>query len=124
MLYFSRGSSPRVRARRLFRACPRSRHSAVPMSCRLIACWASAILGKPNNWRLMHFLRRIKARLGFFRLAATRYHIWYYRKGIWDTTTWIGVKTLKSPSDMWNYQEILTLLQPSLVIEFGTRFGG
>jgi cephalosporin hydroxylase len=25
---------------------------------------------------------------------------------------------------MWNYQEILTSLQPSVVIEFGTRFGG
>jgi cephalosporin hydroxylase len=36
----------------------------------------------------------------------------------------MGVKTLKSPSDMWNYQEILTGLNPSLVIEFGTRYGG
>ncbi len=43
---------------------------------------------------------------------------------IWDTTVWMGVKTLKSPSDMWNYQEILYALQPSLVIEFGTRYGG
>jgi cephalosporin hydroxylase len=37
---------------------------------------------------------------------------------------WMGVTTLKSPADMWNYQEILFALQPSLVVEFGTRYGG
>jgi cephalosporin hydroxylase len=72
----------------------------------------------------MNVIRRIYARLGFFRSAGTRYHLWYYRQRVWDTTTWAGVKTLKSPSDMWNYQEILCALKPSLVVEFGTRFGG
>lgn len=72
----------------------------------------------------MNVLRKAKSRLGFLRSAGTRYHLWYYRNGVWDTTTWAGVKTLKSPSDMWNYQEILFSLRPSLVIEFGTRFGG
>lgn len=69
-------------------------------------------------------LGRIPPLLGVFRSAGTRYHLWYYRSFVWDTTTWIGVKTLKSPADMWNYQEILYSLKPSLVIEFGTRFGG
>jgi cephalosporin hydroxylase len=72
----------------------------------------------------MNFTKRIHARLGFFRSAGTRYHLWYYRNLVWDTTTWVGVKTLKSPADMWNYQEILYALKPSLVVEFGTRFGG
>jgi cephalosporin hydroxylase len=36
----------------------------------------------------------------------------------------MGIKCWKSVSDMWNYQEILTELKPSLVIEFGTRYGG
>ena len=35
-----------------------------------------------------------------------------------------GVKCYKSVSDMWNYQEILLELRPSLVVEFGTCFGG
>lgn len=69
-------------------------------------------------------LRKLTTKLGFFRSAGTRYHLWYYSNQIWDTTTWVGVKTLKSPSDMWNYQEILSALKPSLVVEFGTRFGG
>jgi cephalosporin hydroxylase len=72
----------------------------------------------------MNLMRRIQARLGFFRSAGTRYHLWYYRNLVWDTTSWVGVKTLKSPADMWNYQEILYALKPSLVIEFGTRYGG
>jgi cephalosporin hydroxylase len=72
----------------------------------------------------MNLIGRIKARLGFFRSAGTRYHLWYYRSMVWDTITWVGVKALKAPADMWNYQEIIYSLKPSLVIEFGTRYGG
>jgi cephalosporin hydroxylase len=56
--------------------------------------------------------------------AAEKYHIWYYTTKVWERTSWAGVTTYKSPSDMWNYQEILSDLKPSLVIEFGTAFGG
>lgn len=55
---------------------------------------------------------------------AEEYHKWYYGNFVWNTTTWMGIKCLKSVSDMWNYQEILTELKPSLVVEFGSRFGG
>ncbi len=72
----------------------------------------------------MLLLRKIYARLGVIRTAPTRYHIWHYNSHLWAETKWMGVTTLKSPSDMWNYQEILFALRPSLVIEFGTRYGG
>jgi cephalosporin hydroxylase len=72
----------------------------------------------------MNLIGAIRGRLGFFRSPGTRYHLWYYRNAVWDRTTWVGVKTLKSPSDMWNYQEILYSLKPALIVEFGTRFGG
>lgn len=36
----------------------------------------------------------------------------------------MGVTCWKSVSDMWNYQEILVDLKPSLIVEFGTRYGG
>jgi cephalosporin hydroxylase len=52
------------------------------------------------------------------------YHKWYYNTLVWKKTTWTGVKCWKSVGDMWNYQEILFELKPSLVIEFGTRHGG
>ncbi|MGK7920324.1 MAG: CmcI family methyltransferase [Trichodesmium sp.] len=56
--------------------------------------------------------------------AALDYHLWYYNSRIWLKTSWAGVRTLKSPSDMWNYQEIITELKPNLIIEFGTCHGG
>lgn len=52
------------------------------------------------------------------------YHRWYYDTRVWETTTWLGVKVNKSVSDLWNYQEILHEMRPSLVVEFGTNRGG
>jgi cephalosporin hydroxylase len=52
------------------------------------------------------------------------YHRWYYDTEVWETVEFLGVPSLKSVADMWNYQEILSMLNPALVVEFGTRFGG
>lgn len=52
------------------------------------------------------------------------YHRWYYNTFVWNRTTWLGVDCWKSVADMWNYQEILVDLQPSLVVEFGSNRGG
>lgn len=52
------------------------------------------------------------------------YHRWYYDNEVWEEVRFLNVVTNKSVSDMWNYQEILTQLKPSVVVEFGTRFGG
>ncbi|OSC40417.1 rhamnosyl O-methyltransferase [Mycobacterium decipiens] len=56
--------------------------------------------------------------------ATEEYHKWYYSNLVWNKTTWMGIKCWKSVSDMWNYQEILIDLKPSLIIEFGSRYGG
>src|SRR5690349_18420198 len=56
--------------------------------------------------------------------ATEKYHIWFYTTKVWERTKWMNVTTYKSPSDMWNYQEILSSLKPRLIIEFGTAFGG
>jgi cephalosporin hydroxylase len=56
--------------------------------------------------------------------AADKYHVWYYTEEIWKQTTFLGVLSAKSVCDMWNYQEILAELKPSLVLEFGTNAGG
>lgn len=52
------------------------------------------------------------------------YHKWYFNTFVWKKTSWLGVTTWKSVSDMWNYQEILSELKPALVIEFGSNQGG
>lgn len=56
--------------------------------------------------------------------APLDYHAWYYNAGVWKSTRWQGVRALKSVSDMWNYQEIMTDLEPALIVEFGTAYGG
>ena len=58
------------------------------------------------------------------RLAVEKYHLWYYNTEVWDKTTFLGIPCLKSVSDMWNYQEIIFELKPSLIIEFGAYKGG
>jgi cephalosporin hydroxylase len=58
------------------------------------------------------------------RTALEQYHLWYYDTGVWEGTTFLGVPCLKSVSDMWNYQEIIFELKPSLIIEFGANRGG
>nr|WP_048631252.1 CmcI family methyltransferase [Mycolicibacterium aurum] len=52
------------------------------------------------------------------------YHKWYYNTFVWNKTTWLGVECWKSVADMWNYQEILFDVKPSLIIEFGSNRGG
>lgn len=56
--------------------------------------------------------------------APEAYHRWYYDNEIWEKVTWRGVNCLKSVTDLWNYQEIISELKPGLIIEFGTRIGG
>jgi cephalosporin hydroxylase len=43
---------------------------------------------------------------------------------IWTRTYWMNVPCEKCPLDLWIYQEIISEIQPDLIIETGTRFGG
>lgn len=56
--------------------------------------------------------------------APMSYLLWYYTRGGWKDMSWQGVRTLKLPSDMWNYQEIITEISAEWVVETGTRHGG
>lgn len=51
------------------------------------------------------------------------YDAWLARQGAMDLA-WFGFRTMKSPMDMWMYQEILAETKPDLVVECGTAFGG
>lgn len=42
----------------------------------------------------------------------------------WHSTHWLGKRVLKSPLDLWNYQELLYDLRPDVIIECGTASGG
>jgi len=62
------------------------------------------------------------------RLIVSQFTRLYYQTPVpvrtWHNTTWFGTKVLKTPLDLWNYQEIVSELQPDLLIECGTAAGG
>jgi cephalosporin hydroxylase len=56
--------------------------------------------------------------------AGEAYLKWFYDTAVWKGMTWCGVRTLKLPADIWNYQEIISEHKIDYVIETGTRHGG
>jgi cephalosporin hydroxylase len=56
--------------------------------------------------------------------APLEYLRWYYETNVWKDLAYRGVRTLKLPLDMWNYQEILFERNIHWVLETGTRHGG
>jgi cephalosporin hydroxylase len=56
--------------------------------------------------------------------AADQYLRWHYEPNVWKQLAYRGVRTLKLPLDMWNYQEIIFEHDLHWVLETGTRHGG
>jgi cephalosporin hydroxylase len=56
--------------------------------------------------------------------AGLSYLDWFYNTNVWKDLHYRGVRTLKLPLDMWNYQEIIFQNKLHWVIETGTRHGG
>jgi cephalosporin hydroxylase len=56
--------------------------------------------------------------------AGDAYLRWYYDTAVWKRVAYRGVRTLKNPLDMWNYQEIIAERGIEWVLETGTRHGG
>lgn len=56
--------------------------------------------------------------------AGEAYLRWFYDTGVWKRMHYRGARVLKSPSDLWNYQELITELNVQWIVETGTRHGG
>lgn len=56
--------------------------------------------------------------------AGEEFLAWTYQTRVWEDTYWRGHRALKSPLDLWQYQEIIQEVKPRLVIETGTYEGG
>ena len=54
----------------------------------------------------------------------TEYFRWYYDTGIWKRQHYRGVRILKVPTDLWNYQEIFSERRIEWVVETGSAHGG
>lgn len=55
-----------------------------------------------------------------------QFHRLYYHSlhRTWKDTRYRGVTIWKCPLDLWLYQELLHALEPALIVETGTMFGG
>ena len=51
------------------------------------------------------------------------YGAWLDQQGSMDLA-WFGYRTMKSPMDLWAYQEIVAETKPHVIVECGTAFGG
>lgn len=56
--------------------------------------------------------------------APIDYLRWYYETNVWKRLCYRGVRTLKLPLDMWNYQELIFENDVHWILETGTRHGG
>lgn len=54
----------------------------------------------------------------------TEYFRWFYDTGVWKRMHYRGIRVLKVPSDMWNYQEIFAERRIDWVLETGSLHGG
>lgn len=57
-------------------------------------------------------------------VIAAFHRVFYASQQTHGMTFYQGVPILKSPLDLWVYQEIIWDLQPTLIIETGTAYGG
>src|SRR5215469_11286078 len=54
-----------------------------------------------------------------------RYHdLWYESGHTWHYTHFLGVGLMKCPNDLWIYQDIISKLRPTSIVETGTYQGG
>ena len=62
------------------------------------------------------------------RSVTDQFHKLYYDSGTmgetWSKTYWLGTPVAKCPLDLWTYQEMLADVQPDVIVECGTLYGG
>lgn len=50
--------------------------------------------------------------------------LWYYKPDTWREQKWAGVPVGQQPLDTWIHQEIISEVQPDVIVETGTWKGG
>ena len=58
------------------------------------------------------------------RQVVERFHTVWYRKECFTRPTFLGVRCIKNPFDLWIYQELIYKIRPDLIVETGSFEGG
>lgn len=59
-----------------------------------------------------------------FNKTLKNWLIYHHREIVFDKVSWMGVRILKNPMDLWIYQEILYKIKPDIIVEIGSANGG
>lgn len=59
-----------------------------------------------------------------YRMSLREWLIHHQKEIVFESVSWMGIKTWKNPLDAWIYQEILHEVRPDVVVEIGSQYGG
>ena len=59
-----------------------------------------------------------------YNMSLRRWLIYHQSEIVFNKVTWMGKSILKNPFDIWIYQEIIHEVQPDVIIEIGSKYGG
>ena len=85
------------------------------------------VLSPPVYVRKLNLVRKwIKSYFTNRHLSVTLFGKLYFKHPArtWHNTYWMGQPVMKTPLDLWIYQEILYELKPAVIVEAGTNRGG
>jgi cephalosporin hydroxylase len=57
-------------------------------------------------------------------MSLRQWLIYHQKEIVFDQVTWMGTPIWKNPLDAWIYQEIIYEVQPDVIVEIGSRYGG
>ena len=66
----------------------------------------------------------VAARRANFALIQAFSRAWYHAPYTYGSVRVFGTTCLKTPTDLWLYQELIGRLRPGTIVETGTAFGG
>lgn len=102
-------------ARPRARCCPRC-HRNGPKPLTIVP---PAVTVSPREM----FERVLRTRAKHGKTLAKYHQIWYEADHTWAFTHFLGIGMMKCPNDLWVYQDLMTRLRPTTVIETGTYAG-
>ncbi|QTA80407.1 Cephalosporin hydroxylase family protein [Desulfonema limicola] len=59
-----------------------------------------------------------------YNLSLRDWLIYHQKEVVFDQVKWMGVPVWKNVLDAWIYQEIIYEVQPDVIVEIGSRYGG
>jgi len=90
----------------------------------MIKKYCSQIYGSFRKGKISTKPLRRKSYQKRFEMSLRQWLIYHQREIVADQVTWMGTPILKNPFDAWIYQEIINEVQPDIIIEIGSRYGG